>query len=73
MDTLARSRRGLSLAETIIGLFLLIFGMLISTKLLDTGLRHLAKIDKQAMATKLAEKKMIAINLAWDEINERAA
>jgi DnaJ like chaperone protein len=24
-------------------------------------------------AVKLAEKKMVAINLAWDEINERGA
>jgi hypothetical protein len=63
LDTVRSQRKGLSLAETIIGLFLLIFGMLISTKLLDTGLRHLSKIDKQAMATKLAEKSMAELRL----------
>ncbi len=44
-------------------MFLLVFAMLISTKLLDTGLRHLSKIDKQAMATKLAEKSMAELRV----------
>ena len=58
-----RSRRGLTLAEAIIGLFLLTFGILVATRLFDAGLQHQASIERRALATKLAEKSMAQLRV----------
>ncbi len=60
--------RGLSLAETVIGLFLLTFGMLVAIRLFDAGLQHQATIERRALATKLAEKSMARVR-AWARIS----
>lgn len=61
MDAL--SQRGLSLAETVIGLFLLTFGMLVAIRLFDAGLQHQATVERRALATKLAEKSMAQLRV----------
>ena len=55
--------QGLTLAETIIGLFLLTFGILVSVRLFDAGLQHQATIERRALATKLAEKSMAMLRV----------
>jgi Tfp pilus assembly protein PilV len=59
-----RYRAGLTLAETVIGLFLLTFGILVSIRLFDAGLQHQATVERRALATKLAEKSMAQLR-AW--------
>ena len=54
---------GLTLAEAIIGLFLLTFGILVATRLFDAGLQHQASIERRALATKLAEKSMARLRV----------
>jgi hypothetical protein len=54
----------MSLAETVIGLFLLTFGILVSVRLFDAGLQHQATVERRALATKLAEKSMARLR-AW--------
>jgi hypothetical protein len=56
-----RKSSGLSLAETVVGLFLLTFGILVSTRLLDAGLQHQASVERLARATTLAEKSMAQV------------
>lgn len=55
--------RALSLAETVIGLFLLTFGILVSIRLFDAGLQHQATVERRALATKLAEKSMAKLRV----------
>ncbi len=63
MDPL-RTRRGLTLAETIIAIFILIAGFVVMSRLFHAALRYQATIDSQQIAVLLAESKMEEIR-AW--------
>ena len=57
-------RRGLSLAETVLSLFLLAFSIILCTNLFHVGLRYSGRVEQEAVATLIAQKKLAEIR-AW--------
>ncbi len=59
------SRRGLTLAEAIVSMFVLLAGVTVMVRLFHTGLRYSTLVDNQSIATvlngnsPLAEKKVL--------------
>ncbi|MCA9792933.1 MAG: hypothetical protein KC910_14095 [Candidatus Eremiobacteraeota bacterium] len=63
-------RRGLSLAETIVALFLLVAAMLVMINLFHSALRYRAMVVQQMQATALARKVMAEVrDWARDPVN----
>lgn len=56
--TSGRSRWGLTLAEAIIAIFVLLAGFSIMTRLFHTGIRYQTLVDNQGIAVMLAERQM---------------
>ena len=54
----------MTLVETVIALFLLVVGMVLIGTLFLSGLRYCARIEKRALATLIAEKKLASLR-AW--------
>jgi len=54
-------RRGLSLAETVIALFLLTFAVILCVNLFQLGLRYSGRVEQEAVATLIAQKQIAAI------------
>lgn len=56
--TSGRTTQGLSLAEAIIAIFVLLAGFSIMTRLFHTGIRYQTLVDNQGIAVMLAERQM---------------
>lgn len=54
----SRSRRGLTLAEAIVAMFVLLSGVTVMVRLFHTALRYSTLVDNQSIATVLAERQV---------------
>lgn len=61
-----RRSAGLTLAETIIAIFILIAGFVVMSRLFHTALQYQASIDSQQIAVLLAERKLEEVR-AWSK------